>query len=89
MLSHYGMNVGNGIYTLAYRTLDIAAMPIGSLKDAAMPNFFVRERRGYRKQPHWRSVFEAILSFLLGGGFRAVYPCSWYPMLPAAALPKQ
>ena len=40
MLSHYGMNAGNGIYTLAYRALDIAAMPIGSLKDAAMPRLF-------------------------------------------------
>jgi O-antigen/teichoic acid export membrane protein len=46
MLSHYGMNAGNGIYTLAYRALDIAAMPIGSLKDAAMPRLFRKGAEG-------------------------------------------
>jgi O-antigen/teichoic acid export membrane protein len=40
MLSHYGMNAGNGIYTLAYRAIDIAGMPVSSLKDAAMPRLF-------------------------------------------------
>jgi O-antigen/teichoic acid export membrane protein len=40
MLSHYGMNGANGIYTLAYRAVDIASMPIYSLMAAAMPRFF-------------------------------------------------
>jgi len=40
MLSHYGMNAANGIYTLAYRVVDIATMPIYSLVSAAMPRFF-------------------------------------------------
>ena len=40
MLSHYGMNAANGIYTLAYRVVDIATMPIVSLRDAAMPHIF-------------------------------------------------
>lgn len=40
MLSHYGMNGANGVYTLAYRAVDIATMPIYSLLAAAMPKFF-------------------------------------------------
>jgi O-antigen/teichoic acid export membrane protein len=46
MLSHYGMNAGNGIYTLAYRALDIAGMPFASLKDAAMPRLFRKGAEG-------------------------------------------
>jgi O-antigen/teichoic acid export membrane protein len=46
MLSHYGMNAGNGIYTLAYRAIDIAGMPVGSLKDAAMPRLFRKGAEG-------------------------------------------
>ena len=40
MLSHYGMNAANGIYTLAYRAVDIASMPVVSIRDAAMPKLF-------------------------------------------------
>ena len=40
MLSHYGMNAANGIYTLAYRAIDIATMPVYSLVNAALPEFF-------------------------------------------------
>ncbi len=40
MLSHYGMNVANGIYTIAYRIVDIAAMPGAALDSAALPRFF-------------------------------------------------
>jgi O-antigen/teichoic acid export membrane protein len=40
MLSHYGMNVANGIYTTAYRLVDIATMPVSALDAAALPRFF-------------------------------------------------
>jgi O-antigen/teichoic acid export membrane protein len=40
MLSHYGMYVANGIYTMAYRVVDIATIPIFSIRDAAIPKFF-------------------------------------------------
>jgi len=40
MLSHYGMNHANGIYTMAYRIVDIATIPIFSIRDAAMPRLF-------------------------------------------------
>jgi len=46
MLSHYGMNVANGIYSMAYRVVEIATMPIFSLRDAAIPRFFVQGAKG-------------------------------------------
>jgi len=46
MLSHYGLNAANGIYTMAYRVVDIATMPIFSIRDAAMPRLFERGRQG-------------------------------------------
>jgi O-antigen/teichoic acid export membrane protein len=46
MLSHYGMNVANGIYAMAYRVVEIATIPIFSLRDAAMPRFFVQGAKG-------------------------------------------
>jgi len=46
MLSHYGMNHANGIYSMAYRIVDIATIPIFSIRDAAMPRFFKLGRDG-------------------------------------------
>jgi O-antigen/teichoic acid export membrane protein len=40
MLAHFGMNAANGIYTMAYRVVDIATMPIRSVHAAAFPRFF-------------------------------------------------
>ena len=40
MLSHYGMNAGNGIYTMAYRVVDLATMPIASMQLAVEPRLF-------------------------------------------------
>jgi O-antigen/teichoic acid export membrane protein len=46
MLSHYGMNHANGIYSMAYRIVDVATIPIFSIRDAAMPRFFKLGRDG-------------------------------------------
>jgi O-antigen/teichoic acid export membrane protein len=40
MLGHYGMNAANGIYTMAYRVVDISYMPARSIYNAAFPRFF-------------------------------------------------
>jgi O-antigen/teichoic acid export membrane protein len=40
MLSHYGMNVANGIYTMAYRIIDVSTIPVLAIREAAMPRFF-------------------------------------------------
>jgi O-antigen/teichoic acid export membrane protein len=40
MLGHYGMIAANGIYTMAYRVVNIGTMPIMSIQAAAFPRFF-------------------------------------------------
>lgn len=40
MLSHYGMLQANGVYSMAYRVVNIGTMPIMSLVGAAFPRFF-------------------------------------------------
>ncbi len=48
MLGHYGMNAANGIYTMAYRAVDISTMPIASIHAAAFPRFFQKGSGGVR-----------------------------------------
>jgi O-antigen/teichoic acid export membrane protein len=40
MLAHFGMTAANGIYTMAYRVIDIGTIPIRSIHAAAFPRFF-------------------------------------------------
>jgi O-antigen/teichoic acid export membrane protein len=40
LLSHYGMNFANGIYTMAYRIVDVATIPVTALDAAALPRYF-------------------------------------------------
>src|ERR1700676_457107 len=40
LLGHFGMNAANGIYTMAYRVVNICTMPIISIYSAAFPKFF-------------------------------------------------
>jgi O-antigen/teichoic acid export membrane protein len=40
MLGHYGMTVANGIYSMAYRVVNIATVPINSIHAASFPRFF-------------------------------------------------
>lgn len=47
MLSHYGMNVANGIYSMAYRIMDISAIPVTALDAASLPRFFRLSREGF------------------------------------------
>jgi len=47
MLSHYGMNVANGIYTMAYRVVDFATTPVSAIDAAALPRFFALNNKGF------------------------------------------
>jgi O-antigen/teichoic acid export membrane protein len=40
VLSHDGMNRANGIYSMAYRAINIGTMPVMSVVSAAFPRFF-------------------------------------------------
>jgi len=71
MLSHYGMNAANGIYTLAYRAVDIATLPIVSLRDAAMPHLFRKGAVGLGEAADfawrlWRRTFLVSLAMSAG-----------------------
>lgn len=46
MLSHYGMNYANGIYSMAYRVIDMATIPIYSVREAVLPRLFSHGRSG-------------------------------------------
>jgi O-antigen/teichoic acid export membrane protein len=46
MLGHYGMTVANGIYSMAYRVINIATIPIQSIEAAAFPRFFREGAKG-------------------------------------------
>ena len=40
LLGHFGMNAANGVYSMAYRIIDIACTPVNSIQTAAFPLFF-------------------------------------------------
>ncbi len=63
MLSHYNMNQGNGVYSMAYRLVDIATIPIFAVRDAALPRLFQKGREGIAKSAEYgdRLVVKSIL----------------------------
>jgi O-antigen/teichoic acid export membrane protein len=52
MLSHYGMNIANGIYTMAYRVVDVATIPIMALDAAALPRYMRQSSQGVSMVKH-------------------------------------
>ncbi len=58
MLSHYGMSIDNGIYSAAYRLIDIASIPIFSVEVAAMPRYFASSLLGFS------SVFQLAMKII-------------------------
>jgi O-antigen/teichoic acid export membrane protein len=48
MLSRYGMLAANGIYSMAYRVIDMSCTPIRALQSAAFPRFCQAGRKGAR-----------------------------------------
>lgn len=76
MLGHYGMDAANGIYTMAYRVIDVCTAPITSVHAAAFPRFFrkglggVRSTAAYGLQLVKRTAPLALLftvAMLIGG----------------------
>jgi hypothetical protein len=75
MLSHYGLNIENGICSMAYRGVEIASIPIFSLRDAAVPRLFVQGAKGIQhsyalgrallNRPVWLGLAVAAGMFLL------------------------
>ncbi len=64
MLSRYGMTAANGIYSMAYRVVDISCAPIRSLQSAAFPRFCQLGRDGALGSIHFtRKLLAKTLPF--------------------------
>lgn len=62
MLGHYGMAVANGIYSMAYRVINICTMPMMSIHAAAFPRFFREGVNGARStEPFARKLLKRTL----------------------------
>jgi O-antigen/teichoic acid export membrane protein len=80
VLSHFGMNQANGIYSMAYRVVNIGTMPIMSIVAAAFPRFFREGVKGIAATvPMARQLLRrtAILGF---GISAAMFLCA--PIIP-------
>jgi O-antigen/teichoic acid export membrane protein len=68
MLGHYGMSAANGIYTMAYRVVDIMYIPIRSIHAAAFPRFFRYGAEGVDATERYaRTILNKTLLFGLAG----------------------
>jgi O-antigen/teichoic acid export membrane protein len=47
MLGHYGMNQAAGLYTMAYRVVDLSTAPLNALVATTMPRLFVMSKEGF------------------------------------------
>ena len=68
MLSHYGMNLANGIYTMAYRIVNFTTVPVTALDSAALPRYFRKSHegiaavRGLSVRLAWRAALIGVLA---------------------------
>src|SRR5271168_3965147 len=59
MLGHYGMTFANGVYSMAYRVVNVGTMPILSIFAAAFPRFFREGAKGINHvQPYARKLLK-------------------------------
>jgi O-antigen/teichoic acid export membrane protein len=80
VLAHFGMDRANGIYSMAYRVVNIGAMPIQSIVGAALPRFFREGVKGIAATvPMARALLRrtAVLGILISLG---MFVCA--PIIP-------
>jgi O-antigen/teichoic acid export membrane protein len=83
MLGHYGMTVANGIYSMAYRVVNICTVPINSIHAAAFPRFFREGINGPKSTQLFACKLlkrTAVLGVLAAAG---MFVCA--PLLPRLA----
>jgi O-antigen/teichoic acid export membrane protein len=80
VISHYGMDRANGIYSMAYRVVNIGTMPIMAIVSAAFPRFFREGIKGIAATvPMARQLLKR--TALLGIGISAaMFLCA--PIIP-------
>ena len=81
MLGHYGMNTANGIYTLAYRVIDLCTIPVVSVQGAAFPRYFRKGIDGIRSTADYA---QRIVKRTAPWRCFRLRPCS-YPRLSSAS----
>jgi O-antigen/teichoic acid export membrane protein len=77
MLGHYGMNAANGIYTMAYKVVNVSMVAISSIHNAAFPRFFRKGLEGVSGTTSYaRRILKrtAPISLLLAGVMFLVAP---------------
>jgi O-antigen/teichoic acid export membrane protein len=80
MLGHYGMSVANGIYSMAYRVINICTMPIMAIYGAALPRFFREGARGVQyTEPFARRLLKRTSLLGIAG---AVVMFTTAPLIP-------
>lgn len=80
MLSHYGMSVANGVYTMAYRVIDIAMAPVQSIHAAAFPRFCKLGVGGVHAT--WPYAWRILKRTVPLGAAIALVLCCAAPLLP-------
>lgn len=85
LLSHYRMNIANGLYTTAYRIIDVAAIPVSSLESASLPRFF--EMAGESVPAAVRFAWRILGRAALVGAAASVVAFLCAPLIPALLGP--
>jgi O-antigen/teichoic acid export membrane protein len=82
MLSRYGMAAANGIYSMAYRVVDISCVPIRSVHSAAFPRFCQKGVNGVRGNIEFaRKIIQKTVPFALLAA-AGMFLCA--PLIPLA-----
>jgi O-antigen/teichoic acid export membrane protein len=83
MLGHYGMTVANGIYSMAYRVVNICTVPINSVHAAAFPRFFREGINGIKSTEIFARKLLKRTAALGAIGAVGMFVCA--PLLPRIA----
>ena len=85
MLSHYGMNAANGLYSMAYRVIDMATMPSWSIYAASLSRMFRAGGAGIQAtRPLAGKMLQAMLATSLPV-VAAIFLCA--PLIPRLVGP--
>lgn len=83
LLGHYGMDAANGIYTTAYRVIDISTTPMWSLYTSALPRMFREGKSDIRET--LRTARKLLATGVLFGAVAGVGCFVCAPLLPLLA----
>lgn len=83
MLGHYGMTVANGIYSMAYRVVNICTVPINSVQAASFPRFFREGINGVKATEAFARKLLKRTAILGALGAVGMFVCA--PLIPRVA----